>query len=214
MLSTLGSSPSTFLQHRLYLLTRELFSSFTEIGHLALDKPLWKDVAFYFPHTPRMFWSKTCKEHNGFFGCHNSAMVSSANNAAAHTASSKAETDTYSTYFRMIVKTVTEQQPQGRVSPGSNITYDWYEMAFLTLSSATNNLMLCFDVPDKLITGLHTSLLTNTAEIEGAYALHVPLLEQVVELYDRSIWDIRDTVRKIEKVFLPCHITLAYSLLC
>ena len=167
--------------------------SFTNIESVIKDVNLQEEVASYFPHTPQIFWLKTCKDHNGFFGCHESS-------ATSFDPLSDSRESFHSTYFRLIVKLLTNHEYQGRVSPNGVIPYQWHEMAFLSSSSSSSNIMLCFDVPDSLIMDLESCLSVSPGEITGAYALHIPLLEQLIRLYDRSIWGMARTVRKIEKV--------------
>lgn len=60
--------------------------------------------------------------------------------------------------------------------------------------------MLCFDVPDAVIAGLEHTLSASTEQPRGPFGLHIPLLGELVTLYDRSVWIMADKVRDIEKV--------------
>jgi hypothetical protein len=62
--------------------------------------------------------------------------------------------------------------------------------------------MICFNVPDSIIAGLRNSLPTALQDLQGPYALHIPVLEQLTVLYDMSIGHVQGTVASIEKVTL------------
>jgi hypothetical protein len=81
--------------------------------------------------------------------------------------------------------------------------YKWYEMGFLTYSTAPNKtIVLCFDVPDLFRTRLHDTLNSSLwrPEDHNKSSLHAFLTKEAIDLYDDSVWAIRDVVRKIEKV--------------
>ncbi|TIA40433.1 hypothetical protein D6C78_02557 [Aureobasidium pullulans] len=141
-------------------------------------------IMMRFPNTPQMFWSRTCALHNGFFGCDHSL---------------PSATTQYSTYFRLAVKTPQNQGLPDYDSPYGSLSYEWSEMGFLSASSTTWNVMICFNVPQSIITGLQPTLPTLLGDILGPYALHIPLLEQLVELYDMSVSYTGGTVDILEK---------------
>ncbi|KAG9555109.1 hypothetical protein KCU71_g11208, partial [Aureobasidium melanogenum] len=157
----------------------------------------------WFPNTPAVFWSKTCVEHNGFFGSHTSASLTSS--SADQTANSAAadHQQVVSTYFRLIVKTLlsAKAQDQDFASTTSNAaSYCWDEMSFLSSSFNTKSLLLCFDVPADSITSLYQTLPKASDQIMGPLALHIPVLEELVRLYDLSVWAMANKVRGIEKL--------------
>lgn len=138
-----------------------------------------------FPYTPQLFWSRTCSLHNGFFGCEYSLPPA---------------TVPYSTYFRMAVKSPKNQGLPDYDSPHGTLAYEWSEMGFLSSSSSSRNILICFNVPDSVIVGLQESLPTMLQDLQGPYALHIPLLEQLTMLYDMSIGHVQGTVASIDKV--------------
>lgn len=157
----------------------------------------------WFPHTPAVFWSDTCVDHNGFFGSHTSSTPiciskpSPASSSTDQTATPAAveHQEVVSTYFRLIVKTLL---PAERLV----VAYEWHEMGFLSIFSDTKSLLLCFDIPAGSITNLYQTLPKNTDQITGPFALHIPVLEELMKLYDRSVWTMARAVRAIEKVSL------------
>ena len=76
------------------------------------------------------------------------------------------------------------------------------EMGFLSSSSTSWNIMICFNVPDSIVAGLQNALPTAVQDLQGPYALHIPLLEQLTMLYDMSVGHVQGTVASIEKVTL------------
>ena len=107
-----------------------------------------------------------------------------------------------STYFRLIVKILETSEAQGqarRSSASRDKDYTWHEMGFMSFSSNSRSTILCFDVPDSVITGLEDTL-TSAEQYGGPFGLHVPLLEELVKLYDGSVWGMAKKVREIEEV--------------
>ncbi|KAG9512406.1 hypothetical protein KCV07_g9469, partial [Aureobasidium melanogenum] len=156
----------------------------------------------WFPNTPAVFWSKTCVEHNGFFGSHTSTSPTSSSTDQTANAAAADHQQAVSTYFRLIVKTLlsAKAQDQDFASTTSNAaSYSWDEMSFLSSSFDTKSLLLCFDVPADSITSLYQTLPKASDQIMGPLALHIPVLEELVRLYDLSVWAMANKVRGIEK---------------
>ncbi|KAH0269377.1 hypothetical protein KCU91_g8768, partial [Aureobasidium melanogenum] len=153
----------------------------------------------WFPHTPAVFWSDTCVEHNGFFGSHTSTSPTSSSTDQTTTPASADHQVIVSTYLRLIAKTLLSAKAQDRdFAPtiSNAASYRWDEMSFLSAKS----LLLCFDVPANSITNLYQTLPKDTDQITGPFALHIPVLEELVKLYDRSVWAMARKVRGIEKL--------------
>ncbi|KAK6005271.1 hypothetical protein QM012_008050 [Aureobasidium pullulans] len=173
---------------------------FSSIEYFLDDVTLQKELCKYFPNLPRMFWSKTCVQHNGFFGAKTSANASSTVTNAVPT---KVET-----WFRMIVKFI-EATPKD----AEFTRYQWYEMSFLTNFSNDRNILLCFDTPRSLAWNLLDMLEEeeNKDVATGPYGLHQLLLEQLMVMYDESVWDIARIMRNNEKSKGPMgHTDLHY----
>lgn len=86
--------------------------------------------------------------------------------------------------------------------------YKWYEMGFFTHWKRGGCCrVMCIDTPERLQSGLRTSLQSRPSgpgipEIPNfcdPFALHTDLLDQIIQLYDVSVWRVRDPVRKVEK---------------
>ncbi|KAI4722479.1 hypothetical protein E4T48_01308 [Aureobasidium sp. EXF-10727] len=162
---------------------------FTEIEYFQTYQrnKLRDTMMMRFPSTPQMFWSRTCSLHNGFFGCEYSAPPA---------------TVPYSTYFRMAVNSPKNQGLPDYNSPHGTLSYEWSDMGFLSSSSTSWNILICFNVPDGVISGLQNSLPTAVQDVQGPYALHIPLLEQLAVLYDMSNSHVQGTVASLEKELL------------
>lgn len=153
-------------------------------------------------------------EHNGFFGCHTSSTPVPGPTGPNPTGASTNQTVTsavadlqqvVSTYFRLIVKTLLTANTEGQSSASSTsstVGYRWDEMAFLSYSSDRKSLLLCLDVPEQSITSLYQTLPRDIYQIKGPFGLHILVLEELVKLYDRSVWAMARKVRGIEKVSL------------
>ena len=81
--------------------------------------------------------------------------------------------------------------------------YVWFEMdCFSIWSSSGSSKMLCVDAPEYLQTGL---LAAMQQEKEppftrlDPFASHRHFVDQLIALYDMSVWRVRDLVRDIEK---------------
>jgi hypothetical protein len=82
-------------------------------------------------------------------------------------------------------------------------SYIWYEMGFFTRWDYPGHCrVLCIDTPEKLQSGLKTVLGKQSPplELRDPFAMHVPLIDQIILLYDISVWRVRDPVREFEKV--------------
>ena len=76
-------------------------------------------------------------------------------------------------------------------------------MGFFTQCTAPNRTtVLCFDVPDSFRQRLQESLKLFSWEGHdyNRYTLHSFLTSEVINLYDISVWTIRDVVRDVERV--------------
>ncbi|KAI5263811.1 hypothetical protein E4T47_08953 [Aureobasidium subglaciale] len=166
--------------------SRKACMIFTDIEYIQSHQrnKLRDTVMMRFPCTPRLFWSRTCSLHNGFFGCDYSLPPA---------------TIPYSTHFRLAVKTPKNEGLPDYDSSYGGLSYEWSEMGFLSISTPGWNIMLCFNVPKSFISRLQANLPTMLQDLQGPYALHVPLLEQLAVSFDTSIEYIQGTVASIEK---------------
>jgi hypothetical protein len=186
--------------------------SFAQMHNFKSDVGLQERLLEWFPQAPRMFWSETCVNHNGFFGSHTSCKnvissprlgPSSSSTALRRTPSpSRSAADhqeCVSTYFHLTVRTFLQKHASS--SNASEVReYIWHAMEFLSFSSNSRSTMLCFDVAHDVIEALQRTLSRSTEHLRGPYGLHVPLLEELITLYDRSIWAVATKIRDLERV--------------
>ena len=81
--------------------------------------------------------------------------------------------------------------------------YEWYEMAFITyFVPDVARIILCLDVPPALQPQMLSALSLQFQQGHefDAYSAHIPLIYEMITLYDNSVWGLRDTIRTIEKV--------------
>lgn len=80
--------------------------------------------------------------------------------------------------------------------------YIWYEMGFFTYWDYLGPCrVLCIDTPEELQSGLETVLRKQSSlDFRDPFAMHAPLIDQIILQYDISVWRVRHPVRTIEKV--------------
>ena len=82
-------------------------------------------------------------------------------------------------------------------------SYTWCEMSFFALSTTPGRTtVICFDAPDHFRSRLFAALKSASQSLNepDIYQLHAYVIEQVLILYDDSVWAIRDVVRNAENV--------------
>ncbi len=101
------------------------------------------------------------------------------------------------TWFRYIVKQYASTQ----------LTYTWFEMSFHTFWTPITSVILCFNVPKTSQMRIHHSLVSRQQrlDLKDIYAAHVLVLDEILALFDQSVWALRDGVRRIEKVPICSH---------
>lgn len=99
------------------------------------------------------------------------------------------------TWFRCLVKVLHH-------TPQDNMEYTWYEMTFFTRWAPGHCMVVCVDTPDNLLSNLEQALSTGSGELDlsDPFALHIPLMDQIIILYDQSVWGICVLIRQVEKV--------------
>jgi hypothetical protein len=98
------------------------------------------------------------------------------------------------TWFRCLVKEVHHD--------GTKIAYMWHEMSFFTQWFPGHSIVLCIGAPKQTSTRLASSLAESTSPLNFSdpFSMHVPILDQMIILYDESVWQIRHMIRRREKV--------------
>ena len=73
--------------------------------------------------------------------------------------------------------------------------------------SKGGQVLFCFDIPLILRDRLKTLFLSPSIipELSDIYAPHVLVVDEIIKLFDRSVWCLRDLVRATEMVKLPSY---------
>ncbi|KAG9554635.1 hypothetical protein KCU71_g8829, partial [Aureobasidium melanogenum] len=78
-----------------------------------------------------------------------------------------------------------------------------YEMASFSRWTDKGNLLICFDTPEDFPQKFEATLQARQGDagetVRKPYALHIMLMDFVIPIYDRSIWDMSRKVREIEE---------------
>lgn len=91
-----------------------------------------------------------------------------------------------------------------------NKDYVWYEMGFFTRwRDGGYCQVLCVDTPPdlkcRLQKAVQEKLDFGDLDFRDPFAMHAPLLDELVYYNDKSVWAIRDPIRRIEKVSFLSH---------
>ena len=75
--------------------------------------------------------------------------------------------------------------------------------------SPGEQIIFCFDVPQTLYDRLETHFLSpsTTPKLSDVYSLHVVIINEIIKLFDKSVWSLRDIIRVTELVMLPNYPT-------
>lgn len=75
-------------------------------------------------------------------------------------------------------------------------------MNFFSLWEPGRCTILCVDTPGNFREQLEQHVKSEKGQIDlnDPFALHIPLMDQIITLYDQSVWSIRDLIRRVEKV--------------
>lgn len=93
----------------------------------------------------------------------------------------------------MLVKTVSGGEAHSK--------YKWHEMTFCSRWDSSHCTVLCIGIDEWFETLLHDILRRTEPSLSHfrPWTMIVPLVEVIVAIYDKSIWDIRDMIRYFEK---------------
>jgi hypothetical protein len=115
------------------------------------------------------------------------------------------------TWFRCLVKMVRKipnkpHEDGPEYVPLAGKDYIWFEMGFFTCWDSQDQVrVVCVDTPPDLPSNLQTALEKQApVEFKDPFSLHRYLIDQMIILYDISVWRVRDPVRIIEKVSFRC----------
>jgi hypothetical protein len=80
-------------------------------------------------------------------------------------------------------------------------------MTFLSIWEPDRYMLLCIDTPNGFREELQHSLeREQKLDLQDPFAFFLPLMDQIITLYDHSVWGIRDLIRQVEKVVLIVHL--------
>ena len=76
---------------------------------------------------------------------------------------------------------------------------------FVRWTSKGGQVLFCFDIPLVLRDRFQTLFLSPMImpKLSDIYAPHVLVIDEIIKLFDRSVWSLRDVVRATEMVKLP-----------
>ncbi|KAF2789053.1 purine and uridine phosphorylase [Melanomma pulvis-pyrius CBS 109.77] len=73
--------------------------------------------------------------------------------------------------------------------------WEWYEMGFFASWDPLGHVtLMCFDVPAKSQSTIFTTLCSQAVDLSLPYASFTPILEELIRLYDNSVWSIRNHI--------------------
>ena len=97
------------------------------------------------------------------------------------------------TWFRFIVKQIDTMQS----------SYVWHQMSFHTKWTPSSTVVLCFDLSRPVQTGVQQVLSRRQRlDLTDMYAMHAIVLDEIVDLFDKSVRALRDKARRVEKVYI------------
>ncbi|KAF2829005.1 purine and uridine phosphorylase [Ophiobolus disseminans] len=77
--------------------------------------------------------------------------------------------------------------------------WEWYEMGFFASWDPSGHVtLICFDVPVKSQSTIYTTLCSQTVDLSLPYAYFTPILDELLRLYDNSVWSIRNHISRWE----------------
>ncbi|KAF2458657.1 hypothetical protein BDY21DRAFT_340956 [Lineolata rhizophorae] len=135
---------------------------------------------------PSIFWENSCKKANGYFGCQNVIQENGLRKG-------------YTTWLRFKVKQMHDVPNSSKGSSG----YDWYSPTYFTRWFTTGqNILISFDTPPSLMQHISKSLLfdeSSSLSAHDPYWVLAKLIQEVTESQDKSVWGIRDAIRRVEQ---------------
>jgi hypothetical protein len=159
-----------------------------------------KDEIFRQFNAPALLASKMGIDINGFFGSRRShdeeeRLKSYSKLKTPLSPLSQTQLTKPGTWYRCLVKMIYPY----KLSTGKD--YKWYEMTFVSRWEAPGSeQILCIDTPEDFPSALSAILGDTAVDFNDPFAMHLPLLQEVVRLNDKSVWAIRDPIRDVEKV--------------
>ncbi|KAF2022658.1 purine and uridine phosphorylase [Setomelanomma holmii] len=119
--------------------------------------------------------------------------------------------ETYTHWSRFTVKqTYDKLMPKRTFTPhvanyypglgsSSNTIAEWYEMGFFAFWKPLGSLtLLCFDLPIKSQSRIQSMIGSHTIDISNPYSAFLLISDELLRLYDDSVWSIRNHISQWE----------------
>jgi hypothetical protein len=173
---------------------------------------------------PSFIASRACTEMNGYFGsritnnAEDKLQSTSAYGSIRETLDSSNMHPHIGLWFRCLIKMVRKvpeySHEHGPEFVGHGQEYRWYEMSFMSRWDDSGRCrILSFDVPRGLDLKLQAALRKQPElNFKDPFAMHRHLIDQIIDLYDISVWRLRDHVRLCEKVNIKQRAHTSYFL--
>jgi hypothetical protein len=84
--------------------------------------------------------------------------------------------------------------------------WEWYEMGFFACWNASKHLtLLCFDMPTRSQAVIQSMFFSQTVDAACPYAVFALVSEELLQLYNNSVWSIRNHISRWEAVSPALH---------
>lgn len=79
--------------------------------------------------------------------------------------------------------------------------WEWYEMGFIaSWKRSTPLTLICFDLPTRSQSMIQSTIDSHTIDISNLYSTFLLVLDELLRLYDESVWSIRNHISQWEAV--------------
>ena len=79
--------------------------------------------------------------------------------------------------------------------------WEWFEIGFFVSWKPSGLLtLICFDLPTKSQSKIQSMMESHTVDISNPYSTFLLILDELLRLYDDSVWSIRDHISHWEAV--------------
>lgn len=79
--------------------------------------------------------------------------------------------------------------------------WEWYEMGFFVSWKPSGSLtLICFDLPTKSQSNIQSIIESQKIDISNPYSTFLFILDELLRLYDDSVWSIRNHISHWEAV--------------
>jgi len=88
------------------------------------------------------------------------------------------------------------------INPNERRDYTWITMSFIAWWNTNQSLVFCFGVPPEVQVNIESGIQRDSRQFNShdPFALLAPVIDEMVSLFDQSVWRIRDQIRAVEVV--------------